>query len=428
VEPDSEPRTYPGPRRAAGLVSARTAIWLACSVWVLSVAMVVLGILLNLLNNSGPKSDFDFQAVEALTAVTFPTVGALIAARRPRNPIGWIFCVIGLSQATSVFAGQYAVYALFTKPGVLPGGEVTSWLEGWAWAPGLGLVAFLLLLFPEGRLLSRRWRWVAWPAASATALEALLPAVFTWSLRGPQMFEFFGNGDVSRIAGTNAFQALGIALFLTMTVSIFLSAGALIARFRRANGEERQQLQWVTYAGALAVTSLLVDGLIEAIGGSVLLADAVQALQIVVVPCFPIVVGIAILHYRLYNVDLIINRTLVYGALTAVLGSIYFGSVVALQQLFHAFTGETSLAIAALFNPLRCRIQDLIDRRFYRCKYDAEKTLRAFGARLCDEVELDTPNEDLLRVVQGTMQPAHVSLWLRPLSGTGQGTREERTR
>jgi hypothetical protein len=268
------------------------------------------------------------------------------------------------------------------------------------WVPGFILVfTYAPLLFPDGRLPSRRWRPVAWISAVPFVIFVLL------AIR-PDGYMLVG------LLGT-----LGDAMIPFVLLCGLVCLISLVVRFWRAQGIQRQQIKWFAYAIAVTLTvqvlsSYLYDGPIAAL------------LSLLVAPSVPTAVGIAVLRYRLYDIDILINRTLVYGSLTAMLAAVSFGGVAATQAIFRTLTGQeqqpqlaivvSTLVIAALFNPLRRRIQAFIDRRFYRRKYDARKTLEAFSAKLRDETDLDALNEDLVGVVRETMQPAHVSLWLRP--------------
>jgi hypothetical protein len=312
------------------------------------------------------------------------------------------------------FSGEYAIYALLTIPDSLPAGEAVAWFFTWLWAPALGLVVFLGLLFPTGRLPSRRWRPFAWISVLITILSTVL-SVFA---PGP----ILGLGSIRNPLGIEGFPNLYEPLQSLMLVLVLVGSASMLGRLRRARGVERQQIKWPAYTVVMAASgSVLTYTISETIGGRWLeLAGFVIFIAALV--GFPTSIGIAIVRYRLYDIDRIINRTLVYGALTATLVGVYVGTIVVLQGLVRALTGQESqlaivastLAVAALFNPLRRRIQGFIDRRFYRRKYDAAKTLEAFSAKLRDETDLDVLKDDLVGVVRETMQPAYVSLWLRP--------------
>jgi hypothetical protein len=392
--------------RAAALMA-----WSACAV---SLTLTALSFLLLALNLSHPDVPiYPYWAEGTLLAVGYSTVGAVVASRRPQNPIGWILCAIGLLWGVDHFNSEYAIYALLAAPGTLPNGEAAAWFTTLPWVPGLGLFVFLALLFPNGRLLSSRWRPFAWFSVLLVAVGTIMSAFSPGPILGLNVPNPLGIEGLP-----NVYEQLQ-ALMFTL---IFVASASLLVRLHRARGVERQQIKWVAYAGALAASaSLLNYTAFEAMDVRWLeLFGHVPAL--VGILGIPTAVGIAILRYRLYEIDTLINRTLVYGALTATLVGVYVGSIVLLQGLLRALTGQESqlaivastLAVAALFNPLRHRMQDFIDRRFYRRKYDAAKTLEAFSAKLRDETDLDALSDDLVGVVKETMQPAHVSLWLRP--------------
>jgi hypothetical protein len=393
----------------------------AWSVSGFAIACACAGLLLLLLNGVAVGSlEFDYSAAGVVLGISFSAVGGVISSRRPGNPIGWLFLIVGLSQGFDSFDTQYARYALVANPGSLPAGAIMGWMASWTYVPGLGLAATLtLLLFPTGRLPSSRWRWVPWAVVASIALMAVPPAVVLWPLRGPALV---GGEDPGNITGAWLLSVQELGLLVTV-VCMVASAISLVFRFRRAGGRERRQLKWLTYAGILFVLVFALSLFVpRSVRESGLWPVASVALLLTVYPSIPVAVGVAILKDRLYDIDLIINRTLVYGSLTVLLAMTYFGGIVVLQRLFIALTGQKStlavvastLLIAALFNPLRRFVQTFIDRRFYRRKYDARRTLEAFGARLRDETDLDALGDDMVDVVKETMQPAHVSLWLRP--------------
>ena len=398
-------------------MSTRAVPWLAWSLMVLSVVLVVGGIALALMTRSTTPERPYYGPVDAVfflaTVLTFSVVGAIIASRQPRNAIGWIFCGVGLVMGINSLAGGYAEYRLSgdSAPGSLA--QTAAWFASWSWSILVYVpTSFLLLLFPDGRLPSSRWRPVAWCAAIG-----LIGFLAGYTLEAgplddfPQILNPYGVDSLilDVVAVTGAILA---------SASMVASAVSLIVRMRRAERAERQQIKWLAYGGAIVVGAVFASGVISIWSGNV--GIAVSSVGLLGVPIFT---GVAIARYRLYDIDIVINRTLVYGALTAALVAVYFGGVATLQTLFRALSGQeqqpqlaivvSTLAIAALFNPLRRRIQSFIDRRFYRSKYDARKTLEAFSAKLRDETDLDALRDDLVGVVRGTMQPAHVSLWLR---------------
>jgi hypothetical protein len=382
---------------------SKRAAWLALSICLINIIFASLGLFFGILNSYSSFVEFANSLGPGLIlAVSFSIVGALLATHRPDNSLGWIFCAVGLSQALVTFAGEYGAYTLVTNPGSLPGGQIMFWFGQWAWAPGVGLlITYALLLFPDGRLLSPRWRVVAWLSAIAIAL-IVLPLVISLWLEGPMVLE----EELPGLLG-----AIALAGFPLMLLCGLASVVSLIVRFRRSRGVERQQLKWFTYAGTTTLALLLSTELV-----------AVPATwQVVIMPlvaAIPVSVGIAILRYRLWDIDIIIRRTLVYSTLTFILALIYIGCIVVIRTLVAPLTGgselaivASTLAIAALFTPLRRRIQTIIDQRFYRRKYDAAKVLAAFGATVRDETNLDALTNAMLLVVDETVQPEFVGLW-----------------
>jgi hypothetical protein len=397
-------------------MNTRAAAWLAWSMCALSLALTALSLVLLVLNVSQPSIPIHpYWIVNTLIAVGFSPVGAVIVPRiSPRNPIGWLFCAIGLLWGVTHFSAEYAIYTLLAAPGSLPAGEAAAWMMSWVWVPACGLIVFLCLLFPDGRLPTPRWRWFAWLSLLLVLVGAISQALAPGSI--------FYLSVIYNPLGVEGLPNVGELIQTLMFALIFISAGSLFVRQLRAIGVERQQLKWFTYSSTLAISGVILAYTISAALGAQWLEWVGYVLLLVGFMGIPISMGIAILRYRLYNIDLLINRTLVYGLLTALLLVIYFGAVVLLQDVFRVLTGErtqlavvvSTLVIAALFNPLRRRIQSFIDRRFYRSKYDAAKTLEAFSTKLRDETDLDALSDDLVGVVKETMQPAHVSLWLRP--------------
>src|SRR5215216_5877992 len=351
--------------------------------------------------------------------LAFPIVGALIASRRPTNPIGWICLAAGLFWMIIVLGESIPSSVAFPV--------VIDALMQWTWVPPVGLLGiYLILLFPDGKLPSRRWRPLAWFSGAVMVLASVVLTLSPGPLEGhPGVRNPFGLEGHPMLA-----QALPGVIVL-LPVCILASAASLVFRYRHSSGEVRQQIKWVAFAASLVglmYLSTTVSGLLfapEATWGSgdtPLLWDILQNAVLLSYAGVPVAIGFAVLRYRLYDIDILINRTLVYAPLTAMLVLFYVGCVVFLQYAFRALSGQGSqiaivastLAIAALFNPLRRRVQAFVDRRFYRRKYDAAKTLEAFSTKLRDETDLDRLGDELVSVVQETMQPAHVSLWLRP--------------
>jgi hypothetical protein len=406
-------------RSEVGGMSRRTATWLAWSLCALSLALTALSLLLLALNRSDPNTHiYEYWQVDTLVPVSFSIIGAIVASRLPANPLGWLFCAAACVAAVDHFSAEYALYALLAQPTSLPAGEALAWLASWAWILYAGCIALSLLLFPNGRPPSRRWRWLAWLSVFLTIAGAV------WVAFSPGVIGNLGSirnplGIEGLPSGFKPVQTIMLALLFVAALS------TLVVRLRRARGIERQQIKWPAFTVVVvAGSSFLSDTAIsEAIG----LRWLEWAGYVIFIPAligFPISIGIAIVRYRLYDIDILINRTLVYGALSATLALIYFGGVATTQAIFRALTGQqeqpqlaiviSTLLIAALFNPLRRRIQRFIDRRFYRRKYDARKTLEAFSAKLRDETDLDALSDDLVGVVKETMQPSRISLWQRP--------------
>ena len=404
-------------RRGNGGINPRAA-WLAWSLWALAVALTALSLVLLVLNLAQPDTHvFDWWLGNALVVIDV-TVGAIVASRRPENPVGWLLCLSGVSVSTSSFTSQYAIYALLARPGSLPAGEALAWIAAWQLPVMIGLQVSYLLLFPTGQLPSRRWRWLAWLIVAFVVVGVILSAFSSDA--------YLGSLDpIRNPLGIEGFTYFWTALLYTVSPLLFVAVAlSVFVRLRRAVGIERQQIKWFAYAAALFAMAIILNVVTLAI-------DAprwVEWANLVIFPfagtAVPIAIGIAILRYRLYDIDLLINRTLVYGSLTVSLAVVYFGGVTVTQAIFRALTGQeeqpqlaivvSTLVIAALFNPLRRRIQSFIDRRFYRSKYDARKTLEDFSVKLREETDLDALNGDLVGVVRETMQPAHVSVWLRP--------------
>jgi hypothetical protein len=326
---------------------------------------------------------------------------------------------VGVLFGVQSAAYGWGVYALFARPGALPGAELAAWLSTWLFVPVLFCIpVYLFLLFPDGRAISRRWRPVAWLAAAGLLTTTLGSALSPGRLEGPP-FEAVEN-PVGIAGGGEVLEWTTVLGYWLTLASILLAGVSLVLRYRRAGGSEREQLKWFASAAALfAATTIVYTFFLAGV--------AEQAGQISTLLAFagiPVAVGVAILRHRLYDIDVVINRTLVYGSLTLLLLLVYFGGVTTTQAIFRTLAGQqeqpqlaivvSTLAIAALFNPLRRRIQSFIDRRFYRSKYDARKTLEAYSVKLRDATDLDALSDDLVGVTRETVQPAHVSLWLRP--------------
>jgi hypothetical protein len=406
-------------------VSHRAAAIIAWSSWALSVALVPVGFVFGVLALSAslpPGRDpiLPLIAVTEVLLLAYGTVGALVASRRPGNAIGWIFCAVGFALAVASAASGYADYGLYGEGDALPGPELAAWLSVWLNIVVLFVAPCLLfLLFPDGRPPSARWRPVVWLVAVAGG------GIFFTLAFSPGPLDEYTYPGLSNPVGVGG----GVGDLLTavegvgndiLPIAVLVSISSMIIRFRRSNGRERLQLKWVVYTAALTAASFLVSFVLpESVPQAA--QDAVFLLGVAAFAAIPIAAGIAVLRHRLYDIDVLINRTLVYGLLTLTLAAVYVVAVVSLQGLFRAVTGQGSqlaivastLAIAAIFGPMRRRVQGFIDRRFYRRKYDVAKTLEAFSSKLRDETDLDRLGDELVSVVRGTMQPEHARLWLR---------------
>src|SRR5215217_3143466 len=368
-------------------MGTRAPTWMAWSLMALSVALLLGGIALSRAASStvsdrpfGGETDDSSVVVNLVTLLPFSVVGAIIASRQPRNAIGWLFCSVGVTIGLNSFAGDYAEFWLASGFGPRSLGETAAWFSSWLWFLLVFVpLSLLLLLFPDGRLPSPRWRPVAWGAALGTA-----GGVVGYALEAGPLVDFPQIANPYGVDGP-VVGIVGVAGSIVAAGSMVASAVSLIVRLRRAGSVERQQIKWLAYGGAVVVGTICVGGLITL--WSVPVSIMIMSVALLGLPVFT---GIAIVRHRLYDIDLLINRTLVYGPLTATLVALYFGAVVLLQRIFVTLTGQQStlvvaastLLIAALFNPLRRRIRSFIDRRFYRRKYDAAKILEALSTKL----------------------------------------------
>jgi MFS family permease len=395
---------------------ARRRRWPAWLAWALA-GLTVLGLatsfwLAELVFSTGwePRPSTATLGAVILATGSTAAVGALVAGRRPRHPVGWLLLGVGLALAGSLLVQAYVDYGLLARPGSLPGAR---YLAGFAYGTALiwlSCAGFVLLLTPTGSLPSPRWRWWARIAAAAPVVVVLGSVVQP----DPLAPDYHGNPlAVPALARVLAVPA--VAGVVVVLVSLLVGAGSLLVRFRRARGTERLQLRWLAYAAALTAGLLLV----ALVAGFLLGNDDVVFLSLSLgVALLPLATGAAILRYRLYDLDRIISRTLAYGLLSLLLGGGYAAVVLGLGQLLgrdsSLVVAGATLAVAAAFQPARRHIQELVDRRFNRSRYDAARTITAFAARLRQQVDLDTLTAELLAVVDQTMQPASASLWLRP--------------
>jgi hypothetical protein len=405
---------------------ARRCRWLAWLAWALA-GLTVLGLaasfwLAELVFSTGwePRPSTATLGAVILATVSTAAVGVLVAGRRPRHPVGWLLLGVGLALMGSLLVQAYVDYGLLARPGSLPGAR---YLAGFAYSTALiwlSCAGFVLLLTPTGSLPSPRWRWWARIAAAAPVVVVLGSVVQP----DPLAPDYHGNPlAVPALARVLAVPA--VAGVVVVLVSLLVGAGSLLVRFRRARGTERLQLRWLAYAAALTAGLLLVALIAGFLPGN----DDVVFLSLSLgVALLPLATGAAILRYRLYDLDRIISRTLAYGLLSLLLGGGYAAVVLGLGQLLgrdsSLVVAGATLAVAAAFQPARRRVQELVDRRFNRSRYDAARTMTAFAARLRQQLDLEALTGELLSVVEQTMQPTRASLWLRPREpfGTAGGT------
>jgi hypothetical protein len=376
--------------------------WLARSMGALSVGLSVAAVGLAARNGEGPADLVaNHHAIGIVTAIGIAVLGAMIASRKPGNPIGWLMSVAALLLGVFNFNQQYAPLAVTET---LPLLGLSSWLATWTALPGIAItITSSLQLFPDGRLPSRRWRPVAWVSAAAAVVPAVAMAVLAWPVRGPELAALtFDHPALAPIFG------IGFPIVLVLSV---VSMAALVVRFRRSAGAERQQIKWFAY-GAMIGIPLGLPAQVPVWG---------PILELLQPPLMFAGLGIGMFRYQLYDVDRVINRTLVYGLLTAALGLAYAAGSLVFVLVAGAdsdppswLVAAATLAAAAVFRPARRRIQAVVDRRFNRRRYDAARTVEQFSARLRDQVDLATLSAELLAVVDQTVQPAAASLWLRP--------------
>src|SRR5512132_1121567 len=392
---------------------------LAVVVTAVSVALALAATALAVLNLDTPTPQsisLGSKVIEIgfpIGALTLVATGVLIASRQPTHPVAWCFLLLGLGAEILVTLQSYGLYGTATAPGAAIGAGTALWAAAWFWSIPATALTVAILLFPDGRLLSSRWRPAIWATFVAIALNSAGDA-----LRVP-----LAQPDLRVVSPIDTSFSADSLIWLSyvgtsLWVGAMLTAGAsLVVRFRRASGSERQQLKWFAYATTIALVALVLSSVFY---GLPKIGPVVTALSAVSVLLIPVSAAAAILRYRLYDIDVVIERTLVYGVVTATLGGTYVATVVVLQGLLRPLTEGSEIAVAlstllvlALFHPIRRRAQDAIDRRFYRARYDAARTVNAFVVRLRDDVELDSVRADLLDVVNSTIHPAHASVWLR---------------
>jgi hypothetical protein len=403
-------------------VSDRTLRRLAWAAWWFFAAMFVIAALLSFFDGVPRSVSADLSFIVVLLA--FPLTGLLILRRQPRNTIGWLLVGIGCVWGVGGLGDNYATYGLLVDPGSLPGPAVGALIASGIWAPAIGLMGtFLILLYPDGHLPSPRWRPVAWLSGATILTLTIVLYLYPGELvEGPTP------GLTNPIALESAQPVLeavlGVLLPLFALCFVACAVG-LVRRFRRSRGVERQQLKWLATAGAVVASVFLVSIVTSAVaapaGREPAWLLALNQVSFLLWALLPISIGIAILRHGLYSIDVAINRALVYGTLTATLGGLYLVSVLLLQLALAPVTNQSdlavavsTLAVAGLFRPARARVQAGVDRRFYRCRYHAARTLESFSERLRHQVDLDAVGADLSTAVRETVHPVHVSLWLRP--------------
>jgi hypothetical protein len=412
-------------------VSERTLVRLAWATWAVAIALVATGVgmLLAVHYRSPGVPAYYYWRESSLQPTAYAVLGLVIATRRPRHPIGWLLMGLGVIGSMQLVAGQYATLA---DAADLPGRLYGLWASSLAQASVVSLIMLLLLLFPTGRVPSPRWRPVAWSLVAGLGLVLITQALTPRALSDvPGETNPLGVPALEPILGP--LEAVAGALLIFGVVG---ALAALVVRLRRSCGRERQQLKWFVYVALLGILSIfpfgpLLNGLLPSDHGGIL--DTLLNPWLLAPTALMITVAAAIVRHQLYDIDRVINRTLVYGLLTVLLGVVYLAGVFGLGQLLNPVTGESALAVAAstlavaaLFQPARRRVQAVVDRRFNRRRYDAAKTIEAFSTRLRDQLDLDTLSTELLAIVDQTTEPIRVSLWLRPsASGSSSTARSE---
>ena len=383
---------------------ARTARWMPGFAAAVSVALIGGGLALAYLDRHLAPASLTGWTVSNISTqvvnVAVPVTGYVLASRRPENRIGWLFVASGLGLGLGSFTHQYALHALVADPGSWPAGLVFAWLSNWVWViPAAGL-AFLFLLFPTGHVRSRRWRPAGWFIGGAFAL------VTVWLLTAATRAWAHPFALPPPVTGLTVLLVLVTAVLVS--AAVLVSVAALVVRFARSSGEERLQLKWCATAALLVAVASVATTWVD--------SAVLNVLQSLAFGCLWTAIAIAVLKYRLYAIDRIISRTLAYAIVTGLLVGVYAGLVLLATQVFRfadpVAVAASTLAAAALFNPLRRRVQQVVDRRFNRARYDADQIVAAFAARLKDTVDLDSVRDDLGTVVDQALEPAHVSVWI----------------
>ena len=407
-------------------LKAAVSPWYAVLAWLMA-GVSLLGLVLSLVTaiDAADAATGQFAVIVAFAVFVpvFATVGTLLALRHPSNAVGWILLTSAVFYSVAGSFGLVAQYLLERGP-LPPWGTAAAWVSSWAWMAAVGPSAtFLLLLFPNGHLLSRRWRHAGYAGAAAIGLTIVSVAFMPGSLD-------FTTANVCRDRCANPFgiagagpllEALGSAGELLLAVAAVSGIASLILRFLRAGPDQRLQLRWLLYSGVLFALAAVLSMIIETVGAeSETAVNLSNLITTVGLSTIPVAIGVAVLRYRLYDIDLVINRTLVYGLLTLILSLVYFAAVTVLQQLLSPFTGSSNiavagstLAVAALFGTARSNVQAFIDRRFYRRRYDAGRALAGFSMSLRTQTDIEAVSDGVLQIVNETMQPARASMWLR---------------
>ncbi len=394
------------PERPARARLTLAAVW---TMWVISVVFVAI----SLVAPEGPD-DLLPAATLGLTAVSFATVGAVLVSRLPANPIGWLLASGGFWFGVGNGATRVATYGLIAHPGTVPGVVWFAWLDEWTWAPAVGAILLLVLVYPTGHLLSARWRPVALGAAFLIVLLSFGGAFGPWT---DGVFPV-----ANPLAITGAAPDLVIVLLGPGAIAVILLAVAsLVIRYRRSAGIQRAQLKWFVAVVALSVPAFLIGtALFGSSGLSGVVATIFDLVAFAGFALLPVAIGLAVLRYRLFEIDRLISRTIAYATLTAIVGVLFVGAILLLGAVLAPLTRSNELAVAgstllvfALFQPLRRRVQRVVDRRFNRARYDAERTVAAFAARLADEVDPEHLRAEILATVTAAVEPISVALWLR---------------
>jgi hypothetical protein len=360
-----------------------------------------------------------FRPQVIIAGIVFPAIGGLLALRVPDNRVGWVVLAGSLCWAISLFCEQYAWFVTFTDPGAGGGGAWAAWIQTWIWVPGTVLLLTALpLLFPDGDLPSRRWRWIAWLVILGAAFATIVQLLVFWPPVDAAV-SLLGKADVERFTPGLLGVLVGVGSVLTGVLGPLAGATAVVVRLRRSVGVERQQMRWFAFAITVLVATLIFDSIVApGLGWTIALATVVGIVLV------PVAMAVAILRYRLYDIDRIISRTLNYGVVSVALAIIFVGAVLGLTGILEPVTGGNTIAVAAstlmvaaLFQPLRRRFQRVVDRRFDRARYDGDRTVTAFARRLRDDVDLGSVRGDLLGVVGASLQPASMAIWTRERPG-----------